>query len=206
MPTKTEFQNFLRARRSIRRFQAQPIPDGIIETILTTATYAPSAHNCQPWRFVVLKKEAQSERTRLGRALTHQMEVDMQAQGAQANDIEKRVKTSLRRLAEAPLVIMLCRDINAVRTHSPQEALMGIQSVALAGLQLLLAAHAEGLGGNWICWPLYAQQPARNALGLPDAWEPQSLYFLGYPAEKPEPKTLIPTSEIVKTFSGTGQS
>ena len=38
---------------------------------------------------------------------------------------------------------------------------MGTQSVALAGLQLLLAAHAEGLGGTWICWPLFAPDETR---------------------------------------------
>jgi nitroreductase len=53
-------------------------------------------------------------------------------------------------------------------------------------LQLLLAAHAEGLGGNWICWPLYAQEAARQALELPVTWEPQAMFFLGVPDEQPE--------------------
>src|SRR5687768_2063471 len=52
--TTTELHNFLRTRRSIRRFKPDPVPASVIEEILTTATYAPSAHNRQPWRFAVL--------------------------------------------------------------------------------------------------------------------------------------------------------
>ncbi len=43
------------ARRSIRRYRDQPIPDALLETLLTAAGWAPSAHNRQPWRFAVLR-------------------------------------------------------------------------------------------------------------------------------------------------------
>jgi len=121
-----------------------------------------------------------SVKAHLGEAITSKMRSDMQAEGADKSDIEKRASLSLRRLNEAPLVIVLCRDITAVRVDSPEETIMGIQSTALTGLQLLLAAHAEGLGSNWICWPLYAQEATRTALELTETWEPQAMYFLGY--------------------------
>jgi F420 biosynthesis protein FbiB-like protein len=199
MPTKEDLLTFLRTRRSIRRFKADPVPDSVIESILYTASFAPSAHNRQPWRFVVVTDL--SVKTRLGESITSQMQVDMQADGADESDIEKRVTTSLRRMDEAPLVIVLCRDVTDVRADMPEEAIMGIQSTALAGLQLLLAAHAEGLGGNWICWPLYAQEATRAALELPESWEPQAMYFLGYPDETPEPQDRKSMKEIVKTFN-----
>ena len=69
---------------------------------------------------------------------------------------------------------------------------MLVQSVAMAGLQMLLAAHAEGLGGVWVCWPLYAQEATRAALHLPSHWEPQGMLFLGYPAEAPAPPPRRP--------------
>src|SRR5215216_2108387 len=56
--TATDFHNFLRTRRSIRRFLSKPVPDSVIRNILTTATFAPSAHNRQPWRFVVVTDES----------------------------------------------------------------------------------------------------------------------------------------------------
>lgn len=124
----------------------------------------------------------------------------MQAEGADESDIEKRAALSLRRMDEAPLVIVLCRDKTDVRADTPEEMMMGIQSTVLAGLQLMLAAHAEGLGSNWNCWSLYAQEATRSALELPETWEPQVMYFLGYPAEIPEPQNRKSLKEIVKTF------
>jgi nitroreductase len=126
------------------------------------------------------------------------MRTDMQAEGAETSDIEKRATMSLRRMDEAPLVIVLCRDKTDVRADTPEETIMGIQSTALAGLQLLLAAHAEGLGGNWICWSLYAQEATRSALELPESWEPQAMYFFGYPAESPTPKDKKLIKEFIK--------
>ncbi len=186
MPTTDELHTFLQTRRSIRRFQPDPVPQAVIENILHTATFAPSAHNRQPWRFAVVTEPAL--KTRLGEAVTAQMQEDMQAEGADPTEIKKRTSISLRRINEAPLIITLCRDKTDVRTNTPEETIMGIQSTALAGLQLLLAAHAEGLGGNWVCWALYAQQAIRTVLNLPQTWEPQAFYFLGYPAEIPPQK------------------
>jgi coenzyme F420-0:L-glutamate ligase / coenzyme F420-1:gamma-L-glutamate ligase len=199
MPTKEDLHTFLRTRRSIRRFKPDPVPDSVIESILHTATFAPSAHNRQPWRFIVVTDK--SVKTHLGESITSKMRVDMQAEGADKSNIEKRASMSLRRMNEAPVVIVLCRDKNDVRANTPEETIMGIQSTALAGLQLLLAAHAEGLGGNWICWPLYAQEVTRSALDLPETWEPQAMYFLGYPAETTEPQNRKSMKEIVKTFN-----
>ena len=198
MPTKEDLQTFLRTRRSIRRFKPDPVPDSVIESILQTATFAPSAHNLQPWRFAVVTTS--SAKTHLGEILTSKMQADMQAEGADKSDIEKRVTLSLRRINEAPVVVVLCRDKTDVRADTPEETIMGIQSTALAGLQLLLAAHAEGLGGNWICWPLYAQEATRIALELPETWESQAMYFFGYPAEIPQVKERKSIKEIVKTF------
>ncbi len=62
---------------------------------------------------------------------------------------------------------------------------MAMQSASLAGGQLLLAAHAEGLGACWMCGPLFAPQAVRDALDLPADWEPQALIVLGWPAEQP---------------------
>lgn len=186
---------FLRTRRSIRRFKAAPVPESLVQNILHTATFAPSAHNLQPWRFAVV--QTKDNRERLARALTSAMRRDMTAAGAPEAEIEPRVTRSLKRLNEAPVVILLCRDVTAVREHKPQDTVMSIQSVAAAATYLLLAAHAEGLGGNWICWPLYAQAETRAALHLPETWEPQAMVFLGYADEEPREKTLKHLEEVI---------
>lgn len=173
-----KFHHFLRERRSVRRFKPDPVPASVVESILTTATYAPSAHNLQPWRFVHIESSGAKEK--LDKALTGKMRTDMEAEGAGQAQIEKRIEISLRRIDEAPLIILLCRDEMTIRTEEPEEHIMGIQSVALAGFQLILAAQAEGLGANWICWPLYAQEETINALGLEKKWKPEAMVFLGY--------------------------
>jgi len=186
--------DFLRSRRSVRRFKSDPISDAIIERILTTATYAPSAHNLQPWRFVVIKNP--DVKPRLAKALTDKMRLDMQSEGAAESEIDKRVSNSIRRIDEAPVIIMLCHDVTDVRVSTPEETIMNIQSTALAGLQLLLAAHAEGLGGNWICWPLYVTQETQTVLNLPKSWEPQAMIIVGYSNEEPKQKELKPLNTI----------
>jgi coenzyme F420-0:L-glutamate ligase/coenzyme F420-1:gamma-L-glutamate ligase len=202
--TSIDLHDFLRTRRSVRRFKAdpstgsgpRPVPASTIERILETATYAPSAHNLQPWRFVVITDS--SAKTRLGEALTTIMRADMTMEGVPEPEIESRAARSLRRLDEAPVVILLCRDVTVIRKDEQEEITMSIQSVAAAGLQLMLAAHAEGLGANWICWPLYAQEAARAALELPDTWEPQGMVFIGYAEGEPKEKVVRDLKEVVR--------
>lgn len=193
--TNIDLHNFLRTRRSIRRFKPRPVPAHVIERILETATYAPSAHNLQPWHFIMVVDT--HKRKHLGIALTSKMRADMTSAGAPQSEIDSRVERSLHRLDKAPVVILLCRDVTAVCNNEPEEVTMAVQSVAAAGLQLMLAAHAEGLGGSWICWPLYAQQAARDAVELPETWEPQGMFFLGYADEEPRTKVLKPLHEIM---------
>lgn len=191
-----DYQNFLRTRRSIRRFKPDRIPDPVIERILETAIFAPSAHNLQPWRFAIIQTD--SAKTALGKSLTDKMRIDMTEEGVSQIEIDSRVERSLRRIGEAPLIILLCRDVTNVRKNEPKEHTMALQSVAVAGLQLMLAAHAEGLGANWICWPLYAPEAVRDALNLPDEWEPQGMFFIGYSDEEPEKNNLRVLDEVMK--------
>jgi len=192
---------FLRSRRSIRRFRPDPVPASILQRILETASYAPSAHDKQPWRFVVLTTA--EARSRLSKAITDRFRRDMSADGAAKAEIDSRIERTIRRMGKAPAVILLCQDREEVNPQADAsqeraETIMGMQSVALAGLQLLLAAHAEGLGGTWICWPLFAPEETRRALDLPSEWEPEGMIFLGYPAEEPKAKVVKPVDEITK--------
>ncbi|MDI6768390.1 MAG: nitroreductase family protein [Anaerolineales bacterium] len=194
-----DLHDFLRTRRSIRRFTPDPVPAAVIERILETATYAPSAHNKQPWRFAVVTDL--SAKARLAEAICARFRADMTADAAPEEEIANRIARTIRRTTEAPLVIVLCREVTQVRpqpdiVRQQAESTMGMQSVAMAGLQLLLSAHAEGLGGTWICWPLFAPQETRAALDLPAEWEPQGMVFIGYSAEEPPIPGRKPLSEI----------
>ena len=204
MPTRADdLHTFLRTRRSIRRFlgpaaktgKPDPVPASVIERILTTATYAPSAHNLQPWRFAVVTHSP--ARARLGQALTSAMRADMTSEGAQRIGHRKSVANSLRRMDEAPVVILLCRDVTAVREYKPEDTVMSIQSVANAATYLLLAAHAEGWGKLDLL-AFYAQEETRTALELSETWEPQAMFFVGWADEEPKEKVVKVLEETTR--------
>jgi coenzyme F420-0:L-glutamate ligase / coenzyme F420-1:gamma-L-glutamate ligase len=196
---KDDLHAFLRSRRSIRRFKPDPVPKDCLQRVLETAVYAPSAHNLQPWRFAVITSSAVKES--LAKAITARFRQDMHIDGTPEEEILSRINRTVRRTIDAPVIVILCRETTQVKAESSvlgrqEEVLMATQSVALAGLQLLLAAHAEGLGGTWICWPLFAPAETRLALGLSAAWEPQGMLFLGYPNEQPELPIRPPQEDI----------
>ena len=182
--TATDLHNFMRTRRSVRRFKSDPVPDSAIETILTTATFAPSAHNRQPWRFVVVADL--SARRKLAEAMAIDFQRDLESDGVPPEEIQAQVKRSKDRIISAPVAILLCLDMSEMDSYPDKrrtkaEFRMTVQSVAAAGMQLLLAAHAEGLGAVWACWVLFAVETIQEVLKLPKTWEPQALFFLGYP-------------------------
>ena len=193
--------DFLRSRRSIRRFQQKDVERDILNRILETATHAPSAHNRQPWRFVVLT--GPEPKLRLGEALAAEFRRDLAADGLPDLEIETLVSRSKSRIREASVVIVLCMDMSEMDVYPDEkrqqaERLMAVQSTALAGLQLQLAARAEGLGSVWVCAPLFAPETVRKVLDLPETWEPQGMFFIGYADGGPKMKVLKPLDEVVK--------
>lgn len=192
-------QEFLRSRRSVRHFLPRLVPEKVLERILETTTYAPSAHNCQPWRFVII--QSLEARSRLADQLGAAFRDDLLADGLSEPQAYPKIERSRRRLLEAPLVIILCLDTTEIDVYPDEkrqaaEHTMAVQSVALAGGTLLLAAHAEGLGGVWMCAPLFAPEAVRQALPLPSGWEPQSMLLIGFPLDIPEIRPRKPVSEV----------
>lgn len=197
--TSISLQEFLRNRRSVRRFTSMPVDGEVLERILETATWAPSAHNRQPWRFAVLT--SQSAKIRLAEEMGADFRRDLLADGLEPSKAQKMVARSRRRIIEAPVVILLCQDPtigddypDAARQQA--EYTMGLQGVTLAGGTLLLAAHAEGLGGVWVCAPLFAQETVKAALDLPKYWVPQGMLLVGHPAKIPPPRPRVSVDEI----------
>lgn len=146
-------------RRSIRKYTSEPVAPEHVETLLRAAMAAPSAGNQQPWRFVVL-----TERERL----------DAAAQTTPYGSM----------LREAPLGIVVCADTRDLK--HPQ---MWEQDCSAAVENLLLAAHALGLGAVWLgFWPKMERvEPLKETLGLPEGIEPLAVIAIGHPAESKPP-------------------
>jgi len=178
----------IRERRSIRRYARRPVERAAVERVLAAATWAPSAHNRQPWRFAVIDDDALQ--ARLADAMSAALRADLAADGLSPDQIEAQASRRRERLTRAPVLILLCVTMadmdaysDAKRSHA--ERTMATQSAALAGQNLLLAAQAEGLGACWLCAPLFCPDVVRAVLALPGDWEPQAFISLGWPAETP---------------------
>ncbi|MCA9958844.1 MAG: nitroreductase family protein [Anaerolineales bacterium] len=182
----TDLLSLLADRRSIRRYTPDPIPDEIIEALLTAASWAPSAHNRQPWRFAVIRH--MEAKQRLAAAMGQRLRDDLRSDNVPADIIEKDVNRSYQRITNAPLLIILCLTMQDMDSYpdpvrQQHEWTMAVQSTAMAGQNLQLAAHTLGLGACWMCAPLFVPDLVRHTLNLPADWQPQALITIGFPAE-----------------------
>ena len=142
-------------RRSIRRYTAQPVPDEVTRMLLEAAMSAPSAGNEQPWHFVLI-----SERRLLDEIPRFHPYADM--------------------LREAPLAILVCGDLTLERYEG-----YWVEDCSAATQNLLLAAHASGLGAVWV--GIHPEEDRvrrmRKLLDLPAHVIPLALVPIGYPGE-----------------------
>lgn len=144
-----------------------------------------------------------SVKAQLADAMAEEFERDLRRDAVPEEKIEAQIRRSKDRITSAPALILLCLDMSDMDTYPDKkrqqaERTMAMQSVAAAGLQLLLAAHAEGLGGVWVCSPLFAQETTKAVLGLSESWEPQGMFFIGYADALPKQKEMKDLRSVVK--------
>jgi len=149
----------IRTRRSIRKYADRSVPEKVVETLLRAAMAAPSAGNEQPWQFVVL-----DDRETLAAIPEYHPYSAM--------------------LKEAPLAIVVCGDVRLERYKG-----YWVQDCSAAMENLLLAAHASGLGAVWLgIYPMEERVvKTQELLKLPGEVIPLGIAALGYPAEEKEP-------------------
>jgi coenzyme F420-0:L-glutamate ligase/coenzyme F420-1:gamma-L-glutamate ligase len=175
----------LAGRRSVRRFDSRPVERALVEEAIAAACLAPAPHHSRPWRFVILSAEA---RSRLSQAMGERWRQDMEGDGVPEERIRRLLDRSRVRLAAAP-VLILAGFVGEARRPWPDERrqraedTMFAQSVGAAVENLMLAAHARGLGSYWLSAPLFCPEAVCRALDLPPDFQPQALVALGYPKE-----------------------
>ncbi len=162
------------SRQSISRMQADPVPRELIADLLAAAVQAPNHHRNRPWRFFVLTGAA---RERLGQVL-----VDALARrnpDAPESALEKERGRPLR----APVII-------AVGVDKPDREKIvemdNILAAAAAVQNLLLAAHALGLGAIWRTGAAVMDPAVKTFLGLQPDQHLIAMVYVGYPEVLPE--------------------
>lgn len=157
-------------RTSIRQFKAQPVEQDKVDILLKAAMAAPTALNLQPWHFIVI------------------------------NDKETIALLSGKRPTNAPLMIAVCGDTDKTMLPDGSTKLpdFWVEDVSAATENLLLAAHALGLGAVWTgVYPAMDRTAeVANVLNCPQNIVPLAVVRVGYPDESPEPKNKYKEENI----------
>ena len=145
-------------RRSVRKYLDKPVPEELVQKLLAAAMQAPSARNQQPWQFVV---------------------IDDRATLAKIPEIMPNAPMA----ADAPVAILVCGDLALEKSPG-----YWVVDCAAATENILLAAHALGLGAVWTgVYPREKRMEGlRRLVGLPEKVVAHSLVVLGYPVGQVE--------------------
>jgi nitroreductase len=168
----------IKGRRSIRRFRPDPIPKEIMERVLEMATWAPSGMNLQNWYFVVMQGERKDALVEIASKSYDYVEPVLKEVFAEKVAVVDATKKFFKGLGGAPVVV--CAYFRPSRER--QET--SIQTVAAAIQNLLLAAHAEGLGACWMTGPVHLAQQINEFLGIRDKTL-AAVIPIGYPDQSP---------------------
>lgn len=157
----------IRERRSIRRYRSDPVPEEKLNKVLEAARLAPSAHNAQDWKFIVVRER----------------EIRRQLSAAVGQNF----------LAEAPVVIAAV----ALNPESlmPCEVPAYAVDLAIAVEHMALQATAEGLGACWI--GAFNQKKVEAILKVPEKYKIVALLPVGVPDETPMAKPRKKITEVV---------
>lgn len=203
MDRPEQLMDLIRSRRSIRKFKPHPVPPELIEGVLEAARWAPSNHNRQGWKFIIL-----ADRTLISR-LAFEVRAEVVSRLAregehlsdQASDIEEHC-TAFRR---APVImVVLYKEPTAISLSfladvEDADLVSGeYLSAALATQNLLLAAHAVGLGACVMTGPLVARESIHRAVDLPPGYKVACLIAVGFPAECPQAPRRKRLDQIVE--------
>ena len=150
-------------RTSIRSFTDRAVSADTVEMLLRAGMAAPTAVNLQPWHFVVVNDRAKID--------------ELGGNGRQS-----------QMWHESPLVIVVCGNMEKAMEGVGQA--FWVQDCSAATENILLAAHALGLGAVWTgCYPIEERVAnISQVLGLPEHIVPLCAIVMGYPNESPQPK------------------
>ncbi|MDN4523094.1 nitroreductase family protein [Fictibacillus fluitans] len=167
----------IKTRRSIGKVKDEPVPQEFIEKILEAGMYAPNHHRTYPWRFFVLTGEG---RNRFGEHLTSVSRLSMKEPLCD-EDIQKLEKTKKKPL-RAPVIIAVGVDPDKGPKIIREEE---VAASSAAIQNMLLAAHALGLGAVWRTGAICYHEKMKEFFRLSDSGEMAGFIYLGYPEMSP---------------------
>ena len=189
-PVVPDFFDVVHTQRAARTFLPDDIDDETVARVLTAATHAPSAENSQPFVFVVVRDPG--VRATIGELTARLWRNGGRAYGesrlspAFLADVDRGATGGI---AAAPVLVVVCGD-----TSLTVEASLA-SSIFPAVQNLLLAAHALGLGSTLTTLPVVAGDELSSLLGLPPEIVPLAVVPLGRLPKPLGPPKRRPISE-----------
>lgn len=185
---REQFRNLLKWRRDVRRFKSDPLPDGMLEEILSLTRFAPSVGLSEPWRYVLVSRPE----------LRAEIRADFEQANAQAlsgysgEQAALYARLKLAGLDSAPVHLGVFAD-----RSTTQGSGLGCQtmpemmeySIVAAITTLWLAARAYGVGMGWVS--ILNPERVCTILSVPDEWRLVAYLCIGYP----ERESLTPELE-----------
>jgi nitroreductase len=157
----------IKNRYSCRSYKAEPVPEETLKKVLEAARLAPSAHNTQEWKFIVVRNTQKRK------------------------EVAEAAGQSF--IAEAPIIVAAVGlNPNDILSSGIPDYIVNL---AIAVDHMALQATEEGLGTCWI--GAFSQEEVKKALEIPQKYKVAFLMLLGFPAEKGRPKTRRNLEEII---------
>jgi nitroreductase len=154
-------------RRSIRNYQAKPVPEEVVDRILEAGRLAPSAKNRQAWRFIAIEDA----------------------------ELRKKIEDAAfgqEYVGQAPLILALCTT--NIEYKMPNGLPSHPVDLSIAGAFMVLQAVHEGLGTCMVT--TFREQEVKSLLTVPYSMRVVMLITVGYPDEEPEPADRLPLTRV----------
>lgn len=162
----------VKERRSIRSFLKKDIPIVLVNKLIESLIWAPSAGNLQSRKFYFVADGKLKKRL---------------AAAALSQDF----------IAEAPISIVCCADAGIVLHYGQRGVeLYALQDVAASIMAMMLVAHENGLGSCWV--GAFHEKEVSKILDLPHTLRPVAMVPVGYPARVPKPPFRVSRDEAVE--------
>lgn len=168
-----KLQEAIHSRPSIGKVIPEPVDHTLIEQLLEAAVRAPNHYMTEPWRFFVMRGEG---RKKLGQAYAAVAEAKLREEGREADPAELLAQE--KKAYRAPVVIAVAvSPSDAPKVHRIEE----FAAVHAAVQNMLLTAHALGLGAIWRTGDPTYHPLMKSAFGLADHEEMAGFIYIGYP-------------------------
>ena len=189
-------------RRSVRRFGPEPVARNLVRELVALACLAPAPHESRPWRFAHVATDG--AKGRLAEAMSGAWLADLEAADTPVRDVQRLILRSKEQMTGAPALLVACLELAEAKEQADErrrsaERDMFVQSLGAALQNMLLAAVERGLVGYIKGAPLFCAPAVREALELPDEWEPAFLVLLGHPEEgfEPAPRGEVEVGDVM---------